>query len=1058
MWDDDTARRVAVGSRTREGETKMKWNYPVTPAAVFALALTVWVTPTTVLAQATGAEILGTVADAGGGVLPGVSVTVTNVGTGLTRNLVTDGEGRYRAPNLPVGNYEVQAELSGFRMAIRQGIQLTVGRAAIVDLTLTIGTVTESVTVTGEAPLVDVTTSSLGGLVDREQIENLPLNGRNFVQLTLLETGVTHARTASQSQTFGSGLKMSVNGARMDYNNFMMDGTSMNSVNQIAIGGTSGQALGSEAIQEFQVLTSNFTAEFGRSGGAVINVVTKSGTNRFAGSTFYYNRNEAMDSPDFFDTRGLPPFSRNQFGATFGGPIQQDRMFFFAAYEGLRETLGRTLRGTVPTLAAREGILPTGTIAVDPRVQPYLALYPAPNGRDLGDGRADFVRTDEDKTSQNFVQGRVDFNLSNTDTVFVRYTRDYSDKFRPTPLGDVLFTDNVESSFASAEHTRILSPRLLNRLRGGYNRSYVDYSQEYLNPAFLDRSLWFVPNPYARGFVLGASGLSGIGGAGNLPRWRAETSFLVNNTVTFTPGRHSIKVGGEFQEIHTDEEDTTGARQSFAFRNLESMLRARGREFEVVTDESDFLKNWRQRLGAVFFQDDVQIHDDLTLNLGFRWEYLTEPSEKNGKAANVRNPLIDTPADVVVGNPLLDFPMDNFAPRVGFAWAPGGSSKMSLRGGYGTFYPLLFRIYWFTTRSNPPFVRELTAEAPTITFPHPLEGQTRTTVSGAGFDYNVKQPRINQFNLTFQREVLPSTVVSIGYVGSRGANAPFDNDVNIAIPEILPDGRKFFPAGSPRQNPAWTAFFWKQTLASSEYNALQLRLRRRLQDGLQFGASYTWSHSLDDQSEHGRGGLGNGSPPQDPTRHDLDHASSGFDVRHSATINGSYALPGPAPESVAGKVLGGWQVAGIVTLSSGFPFSARNSFDRDRDNNRRTSRPNLKAGASNNPILGGTDQYFDPTAFELQPAGFYGNLGRNTLRAPGYASVDFALTKNTTLGGSTNLEVRLEVFNLFNRANFGLPQATVFRSANGVHAADAGRITNVSGTARQGQVGLRLSF
>jgi hypothetical protein len=408
-----------------------------------------------------------------------------------------------------------------------------------------------------------------------------------------------------------------------------------------------------------------------------------------------------------------------------------------------------------------------------------------------------------------------------------------------------------------------------------------------------------------------------------------------------------------------------------------------------------------------------------------------------------------------VGNPLAILPKDNIAPRLGFAWAPFGNNKTSVRGGFGMFHPMFFRVYWNVNRNLAPFVQNITAEAPTLSFPYPLEGITRNpTPTGDSFVYEPDQPTVAQYNLTIQRELRPSTVLTVGYVGSHGYNSPRYIDSNIAPATILPDGRKFFPAGGVRQNPAWAVFRYKVTDSVSDYNAMQLKLTQRFRQGLQFQGSYTWSHSIDIASEHGSGHLENNSVPQDAFDRDSERGSSGYDVRHLATINFSYELPGASK----GPLLSGWQLAGIVTLSSGLPFTAVNSFDRDRDADVGQSRPDLVPGRSSNPVLGGPDRYFDPTAFRLQEAGFYGNLGRNTIIGPGLATLDMALTKNTSLGSRFNLQIRAEAFNLLNRANFGLPARTVFRSANGIPAADAGRITTTATSARQGQVGIKISF
>ncbi|MBI2822845.1 MAG: TonB-dependent receptor [Acidobacteria bacterium] len=1024
-------------------------------------------------AQVTTATISGIVKDETGAVLPGVAVNVTNVGTGITRTAVTDDEGRYRVPELPPGNYDVEASLMGFQTVTRSGINLTVGRHAVIDVALQVGEITEKITVTGEASLVETSSAAMAGLIDDRQIRDLPLNSRNFVQLSLLETGVVQARSAGSSSVVGGGLKMSIQGARMDYNNFIMDGTSINSVNQQAIGGASDAALGVETIREFQVLTSNFSAEFGRSGGGVINVVTKSGTNNFDGSMFWFHRNDNLDARNFFD-RDLPEFKRNQFGFTLGGPLRKDKTFFFGGYEGLREGLGRTFTTRVPTIQARQGILPRETVAVAASVKPYLELFPLPNGREFGDGTAELLRSGTEITNQDFYQARVDHVLSDSDSIFVRYTIDDSSKDTPRAIPTWLETDAVRSQYVTVEEKKIFSPKLLNIFRFGFNRSSVAFTQEALDNRVMDPNLWFLSAPNVVGLgALGVSGLGEPGGATNRPKIRLDNVFQWTDTVAYDAGGHSLKIGTEAQRIQTNEFDTFRGQGVFSFPSLTRFLLAQPSQFLGVTEESDYNRGYRQSLMALFLQDDIEVRSNLTVNVGVRWEFVTNPTEVNGKAAHFNDPLKDT--TTIAGNPLMKLPKNNIAPRFGFAWDIFGDGKTAVRGGAGMFHQMIFRNYYFSSRLLPPFTVTFTGQAPTLTFPRPLAGVAPSgqlqSIEGVQYDNN-QLPTMVQYNLNIQRELFPKTVLSLGYVGKRGLHMGRFVDPNTAIPEICPNcssplaqqvpaGTKFFPAGLQRRAPQWGQVRFKPLSAASWYNALQLRLNRRMAGGLSFQASYTWSHSTDDASGQLSGDFGNHEVlPQDP--HDLktERGRSSFDLEQVLVLNTVYDLPGRGLTGLAGSLFQGWQINGILNVTSGVPFTVENSagLDRDRDRSTAASRPNLAPGKSNNPVLGGPDRYYDVSAFEMQPLGFYGNLGRNTVIGPGLVTFDFGLVKKTAISEGVNLSFRAEFFNLFNRANFGLPDRIAFRTAAGIPSAGAGRIDSTVTTSRELQFGLKLEF
>ncbi len=1036
-------------------------------------------------AQETTATISGTVKDESGAVIPGAAVQVKNVATGVSRTAQSDAQGRYTVTQLAPGMYEVESTSSGFQTYVRRGIELTVGRHAIVDMALKIGAVTQRIEVTGEVSLVNTTTAATSGLIGDKQIRDLPLNGRNFVQLTLLEPGVVQSRSAGSSSVVGTGVKLNFNGARMDANNYIVDGSTANSVNQQAIGGASGQAMGVETIQEFQVLASNYSAEFGRAGGGIINVVTKSGTNELHGSAFEFLRNSALDARNFFDGKSVPPFKRNQFGGSLGGPIKRDKTFVFGAYEGLRERLGQTLIGNVPTAAARLGNLGTsGTVTVADAVKPYLPLWPlpTPGGRDFGDGRAEFIRSASQPTRQDYGNVRVDHNFSANDSFFVRYTIDDSIVETPITIPTYFATDTVRSQYGTIGETRIISPQLLNVFRFGFNRSTVLYDQFPLDNRVTDPSLWFMPNPSVVNLgAFGVSGLSEPGGQTNRPKHRLDNVFQFVDTVSYNSGNHSWRFGGEFQRIQTNEDDTFRGQGVYSFANLSNFLRGVPATFLGVKPGDSAVRGWRQSLFAMFVQDDVRIRPTLTLNLGFRWEFVTNPTEVNGRAAHYEGVFTTKlGTSTVIGNPLLLFPKTNFSPRFGFAWDVAGDGKASVRGGFGVYQQMLFRNYFFSARQVPPWYTTLSATAPNLVFPNPLAiiAQGGATAGDMAQYDDGPMPYMMQWNLSVQREVVSGTVLGAGYVGTRGLHLGRFTSPNVAVPDISPDGRYSYAPNLPRRDPNFTSVNFKARSSESRYNALQVKATRRFTRGLQAQVAYTWSHSLDLGSAQLNGDYGNGSPfPQNPWDiKNTEYGHSSFDLRHVLSVNYTYALPlGAGATGVWGKLIQGWQTNGILSATTGVPFSAEVSggLNRSRQGVGPASRPNLKAGMSSNPTsgvtagclgvpasqkLGGADLFYDPCAFELQEAGYYGNLGRNTVIGPGLTTFDFALVKNTAVGEGRDLQFRWEVFNLFNRANFALPNLTAFLAASGAASGSAGRITSTVTSARQMQFGLKYTF
>src|SRR6266852_2711157 len=963
--------------------------------------------------QTTNGTILGVISDQSAARMPGVTVTVTNRETGISRKMVTDEAGRYRASDLAVGNYEVRAELAGFKTAVHQGIQLTVAQSAVVDLTLSVGEVTEQAVVTSEAPLVETTNAALSGLVDDKKIRDLPLNGRSFAQLAFLQAGVVPYLRGTHQTDQGEGTKFSVTGSRIDANSVLMDGTNINDQSNATPGSASGNLLGIEMLREFRVLTGTYSAEYGRHSGGIISAVTKSGTNQLHGSAFEFLRNSVLEARNFVDYPTgirIPPYKRNQFGGTIGGPIRHDRTFFFGGYEGLRERLGLSSAAIVPNAAAHAGLLPNPsgglrTVGVDSRVKPFLDLYPLPNGPDLGDGTAQFFSNPNQPTREDYAAVRVDHKFSDSDFLFVRYTLDDSTRDQPSTYPTINVDSVVRGQYVTLGEDRIFSPRLLNAFRLGFNRAF---SNENNHPLFsVPDSLLFVPGQQLGLITFRGIGITQYGGGAGYPRRFGHNVWQYSDEVTVSRGSHSIKTGMLFERYQSNATLARVFGGQYFFNGLENFLRAQSAEFAGDIPGTDNIRGWRQNLFGFYVQDDFQARSNLTLNLGLRYEFTTIPTEVNGKISNWRHPLTDT--QPFVGDPWYQGSYKDFAPRIGISWDPWSNGKTAIRAGFGVFFDHLVTQPLNRVMSRiPPFSQSAAllepSEFPRIDLTQ-LKGNLASLVSYA-LAYETKDPTKLGYSFSIQQEIARQTVVTVAFAGSQSSHLLDGNNGNNALPEIQPDGRKFFRAGLPRRNPNIGQLQFLITPdGNSSYESLQLSLNRRFSNGLQLQGSYTFSKNISDSD----GVLGRtldiqGTVPQDPDNRRAERSLASIDVRHYFSLNYTYDLPlARNLAGAAGKMLSGWQINGITSIAAGTPFTVIDGFNRSRNlatGGNIDDRPNLlpsfigknltkgtSAGCQGVPSgarLGTPERYFDACAFGLPDPGYYGNLGRNNLIGPAW--------------------------------------------------------------------------
>jgi len=1005
-------------------------------------------------AQITSATISGTVKDQTQAVLPGVDVVVKNVDTGLTRSVVTDASGYFTIPGLPPGTYEARASLQGFGSVVER-VTLAVAQEAGLALTLKVTGTEESITVVGTAAIVDTRSAAMSAVVTEKTISDLPLNGRNYIDLALLQPGVNSFSEKDSTSSSNRGTKLNINGMSFRSNSYLLDGANMRGYAGTATVSAAETTLGVDTIMEFRVVTNAYSADYGRAMGGVISLVTKSGTNRARGSGFEFFRDSAMDARNFFD-RGAdpPPLTRHQFGTSFGGPLQKDRLFFFGGVERLREDLGITTTSFVPTDAARSGAL----FPIDPIVAPYVKLFPAANAGDASaaQGVGIFTYEKNQPTRENFYQGRVDYTVSDSDSLFARYTYDGADQTVTAGFPDY-GTDSVSGNqFFTTEYKRIFSPAVLNTAR--FSHSRLRFEQLPAFPSAPD--LAFIAGQDLIG-VININGFTSIGGTTVNPSTNNSFYWTFSDDLSYVRGRHLLKVGALAEHLRTNKLTATNIRGSYTFANLRSFLAGTPTRFVGVPPGAQLERVRPNTLFGAYVQDDYRATDRLTLNLGLRYEFYTIPAEANGLDTTLRDIVNDR--SFTVGAPFAKNPsLGNVAPRLGVAWDVTGDGKTAIRGGAGLYHDTdgPFNSAFGIASFSPPFAATATINNPT--FPRPAS-LTAGAASARTLDYNIRQPYGVTFNANLQRELAGHITATIGYAGSRAYNLISAIEANPLVPVIQADGSKFFPAGAPRRNIAFGPIDYRTNGGHSEYNSLQVSAQKRFSQRYQLQASYTLSKSMDNLQAQLNADVNNASVyPQDPYDRDIDWARSDFDVRHVFQGNFVWDLPGREGSAL----LDGWQFNGIVTLRSGVPFTvALGGTNWSRSGNTSgEDRPSLKPGVSPDAIvLGDPDHYFDTSAFVLPPQGTFGNAGRNTLTGPSYAMTNVSFVKNTrigALGSGGQLQLRLELFNLLNRPNFATPDRVVFAAASPTETAlpTSGRITRTVTASRQVQLAAKILF
>ncbi|MDQ3803346.1 MAG: TonB-dependent receptor [Acidobacteriota bacterium] len=1035
------------------------------PAATFLFgALLALLAPAVAPAQTFRGTILGTVTDPQGAVVPNAAVTARHTGTGLERTATTDGEGNYTIAELPIGTYEVRVSMTNFRPAAVSGVGVEVAGERRVDVQLQIGFEADALVTAASVPLVETTNNTLGGTIQGRQVEELPINGRDFTKFLVLVPGATGDPSGATDSPGSFGL-FSANGNRGRSNNYLLDGTDMNdgyrnlpAINEAGVFGTPATILPVEAIAEAAIL-SNFEAEFGRNSGAVVNLVTKSGANEFHGSLFEHVRNNVFDARNFFNPKPDPQtaFRNNQFGGSLGGPVVKNKTFFFFAYEGQRERVGLNSTARVPDPREIEELGgPTNpVIAALLQRNPWPAPNrPLPLFDDTGAPNL-FVTTRASNDVDSFI-GKIDHSFDADNQLTGRYFYGTSDQSFPLALlaGNVLPGYNTVTPttvhLLSVSYLKIFSDTRVNEARFGYNRFEQGFFPEDadFDPASIGLDTGVTAENFGLPFIRirndPVGSIASVGATQSVPRARVDTNWHFIDNFSWKVGGHHLKTGYEFRRTFIDAFFNAGYRGRLDFDTLEDFLAGRlsgGRQARGDSRRETF-----QNSHAFYLQDGFRATRRLTLNAGLRWDYYGVLDERNGLLSNF-DPQLGL---VLVGTSGLDRlygrDWNNFSPRLGLAWDVTGKGRTVVRAGWGLFYDAYSQDFFvgqlpFNTFNPGPAYNPVGPAPVLFSFSTVEEIEPGVPVftdfldsDVFAVDRNLRTPYVQNFNLNVQQELARNVVLQVGYVGSQGRKLFRYRDIN---QPVNPSASTARPFDNGPFAPSGGTFFYVnhlETSANSNYNALQTSLTLRERRGFSAAANYTWSHSIDNASD-GQDYVANATQPENSHRADLERANSNFDVRHRLVATFAYEVPNLFPDLP--RLGAGWQLNGILTLRTGSPFHV-NLFDDYNGTGEFFPRPDLVgdpyAGTSGHERFLNLAAFAVPctldasnpdndgsAAFCLPGTQHFGSLGRNSLRGPGYKNFDFSVFKTTPITERVRLQLRAEIFNLFNHPNFASP-------------------------------------
>ncbi len=1075
----------------------MRWKSSI----LSALALMIAGMSAGVYAQT--AQITGRLNDSSGAVISGAKVGVTNEKTGIGRETLSNNEGYYTIPLLPPGEYRISVRKDGFKPLVQVNVILNVEQVARLDFTMQPGELSETVTITSDAPLMNTETSSVGQVVDNKTVVTLPLNGRNYSQLAVLAPGATPNPGSRTEDGF------SLNGNRLFQNSYQVDGADNNNY-IFGVDTNTTQALrpSVDAIQEFKVETANYSAEYGRAAGGVISVAIKSGTNDLHGSAFEFLRNDALDATNFFANRNRlrkPPLRYNQFGGTVGGPVWKDHTFFFFSYQGTRIRSSDTAVVTVPTADQRRGIFGTTNIydpanvvngarvqfenntipvsRMDPVGLKLAALYPNPNQPGAVNNYASIQRQTDD-ANQYDVRGDHSFDPAHK--VFARYSRSDRGRIRSSIFaapgnGGAFATQPLnqmpQAWSVAGGYTWVVSASAVNELRINYTKN--DSEQLALAPKSLYEEFGIKGVPAFDGLTglptINVTNYTGLGDRTFAPNPKQAKMFQISDGFSLTKGEHGMKFGGEFWQLLGYAGTSNTARGSLTFNGqftsrvpgtgignaIADLLLGQTSNAQLTTRQ---IVNMESQNYGVYLNDNWKISPRLTLNLGLRYEFMTRFVERDNRHASFDlNPGSPTYGTVVLARDgshraqtFSDPDRNNFAPRLGFAWKV--TDKMVVRGGGGIFYGGFgYYAVGQTTAASPPFFLNITYPTATTAavsslvlangFPADALSLSRVVNPATGAQlYNYPFPTVYQGNLSIERDLFAGFVGTVAYVGNSTTHLNGQIDMNAPVPGP--------GAVNPRRPfPTFGAINLFTGFGHSSYHSLQLKLERRFRNGFSLLSSYTWSHALDNTQDTEDTTIA--TLPQNQFNTNAEKSSSGYDLRHRSVTSIIYDLPlgregkWLSGSKVARVILGGFQLGGIFVMQTGQPVNP--GVAGNPANTTNPVRPNRLADGNLPRGERTIDRWFDKTAFAVPAAFTFGNSGRNVLVAPGLINLDLLVARNFTINDRTRLEFRGEFYNATNTAHFGRPNAVI-------GSPQAGTITNTATPNRQIQLGLRLVF
>ena len=1038
--------------------------------------------PIPVFSQVAARTLSGIVTGRSGSRIPNPHLSIRNTGNGDTVSAIGIEDGSYSVPGLVPGKYEVTVTAPGFATA-RASVTILADADAVSDFVLHPGSEQAS-------------SSTVSGVVNSQDVRELPLNGRSASDLAALEPGVASARTQSSGQgRYGFGAQMTISGGRPRQNDARLDGISVNDYANGSPGSALGVNLGVDAVEQFTVLTSNYPAQVGRSSGGVVGASTRMGTDSFHGDVFEFLRNSALDARNFFDS-AKPPFRRNQFGASAGGPIWKDGTYIFGDYEGLRQSLGVTQVDTVPSAAARAGNLSDGAVAVDPNVLRFVnAFFPLPNKNLLGSGDTGiYTFSGQQVTPENYFTTRIDHKFSGRDGISGTYMFDSGTVRQPDELNNKLTGYDSRRQFFTVSEAHTFSPRILNSIRLGIYRVVATTGLTFAsaNPSAGDPSFGTVPGRSAAGIAV--PGITAFtGGLGTTTNFHFHwTSIQAYDDISLLKGNHSVKFGLGIERIRDNKRGVSTPGGEFLFNSISDFLTNKPFSLAAAIPSAVTPRGFRQTVAGAYVQDDWRWRPNLTINLGLRYEMSTVMTEAHGKLTVLRQ---ITDAMPHLGDPLISNPtLRNFEPRVGFSWDPKRDGRTAVSGGFGIFdvLPLPYLFQMNELFSAPFFESASARNLPAGTYPvaaYAALTASPNTLRQAYFEPKPGRNYVMQWNLTIQRDLLTDLRLRVSYVGSRAVHQPFrTEDADIVLPALTPQGY-LWPtlAPPPRLNPSAgriTAGFWS---GHSYYDALQVQIRKKLGRGLQLAGSYTWSKTID---------TGSGSMVGDeytnsissPLFFDLrlNRGLADFNVSHNLNVNYTWVLGTPKWKTAFGvRAFGGWQLGGVFQASTGVPFTP--GFAGDSlgvgSTEPNIDVPNALTGPGCGPYVnpGNPNAYIKTQCFaiptapnlafwnanciggdstSLQCFNLRGNLGRNTLTGPGLLNFDLSVVKNNyvkRVSDAFNVQFRTEFFNALNRANFAPPldNRNIF-DAKGAAIANAGLITSTQTPSRQIQLALKI--